>query len=201
VFGCVVQERWNQKPAALYTETFITFTSLQNPMRALLLLPALALLAAPAALAQSYGSDYPTLTEIAVQTDDLSTLATAVTTAGLADALAGDGPLTVFAPTNAAFGALPEGTVEALLQEENREQLSSILLFHVVPGKLRAADLSDGQVLETLAGDTLTVRVTDAGVTINGVTVVAADVNAKNGVAHVIDGVLLPPAPDTRSSY
>jgi len=170
-------------------------------MRALLFLPALALLAAPAALAQSYGSDYPTLTEIAVQTDDLSTLATAVTTAGLADALAGDGPLTVFAPTNAAFGALPEGTVEALLQEENREQLSSILLFHVVPGKLRAADLSDGQVLETLAGDTLTVRVTDAGVTINGVTVVAADVNAKNGVAHVIDGVLLPPAPDTRSSY
>lgn len=170
-------------------------------MRALLLLTAVALLAAPAALAQGYGSASPTLTEIAVQTDDLSTLATAVQTAGLADALAGDGPLTVFAPTNDAFAQLPEGTVAGLLQEENRDQLTAILLYHVVAGSYSAADLSDGQTLETLAGGELTVRITDGGVTVNGVPVVLADAKASNGVAHVIGGVLLPPAPDTRSSY
>jgi uncharacterized surface protein with fasciclin (FAS1) repeats len=170
-------------------------------MRLLLLLPALALLAAPAALAQSYSaSDDPTLAEIAVQTDDLSTLLAAVQTAGLVDALAGDGPLTVFAPTNEAFARLPEGTVEGLLLDENRDQLTSILLYHVVAGSYSAGDLSDGQQIETLSGGQLTVRIADGAVTINGVPVVLADVDASNGVAHVIDGVLLPPAPNT-SSY
>ncbi len=137
-------------------------------------------------------SSSSTIVETAVATDALSTLVAAVTAADLGETLSGDGPFTVFAPTNDAFGALPAGTVDTLLEPANREQLTSVLTFHVVAGKLLAADLSDGQTLTTVQGQTLTVKVDGATVTVNGVPVVQADVEASNGVVHVIGGVLLP---------
>ena len=133
-----------------------------------------------------------TIVETAVATDALSTLVAAVTAADLVETLSGDGPFTVFAPTNDAFGALPAGTVDTLLEPANREKLTSVLTFHVVSGKLLAADLSDGQTLTTVQGQTLTVKIDGATVTVNGVPVVQADVEASNGVVHVIGGVLLP---------
>ena len=133
-----------------------------------------------------------TIVETAVATDALSTLVAAVTAADLVETLSGDGPFTVFAPTNDAFSALPAGTVDTLLEPANREQLTSVLTFHVVAGKLLAADLSDGQTLTTVQGQTLTVKIDGATVTVNDVPVVQADVEASNGVVHVIGGVLLP---------
>jgi uncharacterized surface protein with fasciclin (FAS1) repeats len=166
------------------------------------LLTVIALLfAAPAALAQYSADEEPSLVEVVVSTDALSTLETAVKEAGLVDALSGDGPFTVFAPTDAAFAALPAGTLEGLLMDENIEMLKGILTYHVVPGELRAADLSDGQVLETLAGAPLRVSINDGTVMVGGATVVTPDVAASNGIAHVIDSVLMPPADDTHSSY
>ena len=137
-------------------------------------------------------SSSSTIVETAVATDALSTLVAAVTAADLGETLSGTGPFTVFAPTNDAFGALPAGTVDTLLEPANREKLTSVLTFHVVAGKLLAADLSDGQTLTTVQGQTLTVNVDGATVTVNGVPVVQADVEASNGVVHVISGVLLP---------
>lgn len=164
-------------------------------MRTLPLVLAIALLSAPVVLAQ-VGHDAHqgegTLVDLVVQNEDLATLATAVQTAGLVEALAGEGPFTVFAPTNDAFAALPEGTLEALLAEEGHEQLTSVLLAHVVPGVFRAADLQDGQTLETLGGHVLTVSVVDGRVTVDGAEVVVADVEASNGVAHVIGSVIVP---------
>ena len=133
-----------------------------------------------------------TIVETAVATDALSTLVAAVTAADLGETLSGDGPFTVFAPTNDAFGALPAGTVDTLLEPANREKLTSVLTFHVVSGKLLAADLSDGQTLTTVQGQTLMVKIDGATVTVNDVPVVKADVEASNGVVHVIGGVLLP---------
>lgn len=131
------------------------------------------------------------IVEIAQGNDDLSTLVTAVTEANLVDTLSsGDANLTVFAPTNAAFDALPEGTLESLLA--NQDDLTSVLTYHVVDGEAFSGDLSDGQVLTTLQGETLTVTVNDEGVFINGNRVSTADVDATNGVVHVIDGVLIP---------
>ena len=137
-------------------------------------------------------SSSSTIVETAVATDALSTLVAAVTAADLGETLSGAGPFTVFAPTNDAFGALPAGTVDTLLEPANREKLTSVLTFHVVAGKLLAADLSDGQTLTTVQGQTLTVKIDGATVTVNGVPVVQADVEASNGVVHVIGGVLLP---------
>jgi len=164
----------------------------------------LLLFSAPAAVAQhhtAHADDPGTLTDLVVATDDLSTLRTAVVTAGLADALAGDGPFTVFAPQNAAFDALPDGTVDALLADSAREQLTGVLTYHVVAGKYTSGDLRDGQTLETLSGERLTVSIRDGRVMINDAEVVAADVMASNGVAHVVSGVLLPPAASTGASY
>jgi len=135
-----------------------------------------------------------TIVDIAVGNDDFSTLVAAVLAADLADVLAGTGPFTVFAPTNAAFAALPEGVLEALLLPENRDILVSILTYHVVSGTVLAADVVDGDVT-TLEGNALTLD-TANGVTVNGANVVAADVLASNGVIHVIDAVLLPPGLD-----
>ncbi len=112
--------------------------------------------------------------------------------AGLVETLSGPGPFTVFAPPNSAFAALPAGTVESLVEPANRGQLTSILTYHVVPGRLRAADLRDGQTLTTVNGATLTVRKMGNTVMVGGATVTQADVNASNGVAHVIDRVLMP---------
>jgi|AntRauTorcE11897_2_1112592.scaffolds.fasta_scaffold02275_8 uncharacterized surface protein with fasciclin (FAS1) repeats len=129
----------------------------------------------------------------AVNTPSLSTLVTAVTEAELVATLQSEGPFTVFAPTNAAFEALPDGTLETLLDPANQTRLQDILTYHVVPGAVMSGDLTDGMVVETVNGETITINVDNAGVTINGsAAVTAADIETTNGVVHVIDSVLLP---------
>ena len=133
-----------------------------------------------------------TVVDIAVGSADHSTLVTAVTTAGLAETLSGAGPFTVFAPTNAAFAALPAGTVETLLKPESKADLTAILTYHVVAGSLKAADLTAGQKLKTVNGAELTVSIKDGKVMIDGANVTAADLVAGNGVVHVLDAVVTP---------
>lgn len=145
------------------------------------------------AAAEEAPAELGTIVDIAVGAGDFNTLVAAVTAAGLVETLQGEGPFTVFAPTDAAFAALPEGTVEALL-EDPAGDLTKILLYHVVAGKVLSSDLSDGLTAETMQGASITVGITDGVVTINGATVVAADIEASNGVIHVIDTVLLLPA-------
>lgn len=136
----------------------------------------------------------PSIVEIAVGDDTFSTLVAALQTAELVDALSGDGPFTVFAPTNDAFAALGADTINGLLQEENRGTLTSILTYHVVAGEFFARDLDAGSYeLTTLQGDTLDLVVDSHGaVTVDGASVIAADVDASNGVVHVIDAVITP---------
>lgn len=133
-----------------------------------------------------------TVVDIAVGSSDHTTLVAAVSAAGLVETLNGAGPFTIFAPTNAAFSALPEGTVESLLLPENKDQLTGILTYHVVAGNVLAANLSDGQIVSTLNGQDLTVSIADGKVMINGAIVTAVDLAGSNGVIHVIDSVLLP---------
>ncbi len=133
-----------------------------------------------------------TVVDIAIGSPDHTTLVAAVTAAGLVETLSGTGPFTVFAPTNAAFAALPAGTVDNLLKPESKDKLTSILTYHVVSGNVMAAGLSDGQVVKTLNGQDLKVSIKDGKVMINGATVTAADLVGSNGVVHVVDGVLLP---------
>ena len=132
------------------------------------------------------------IVELASETDILSTLVAAVSAAGLVETLQGDGPFTVFAPTNEAFAALPDGTLESLLLEENRDQLIQILTYHVVPGKVMSTDLSDGMTAATVEGSEVTVSINNYGVSVDGASVVQADVEATNGVVHIIDSVILP---------
>lgn len=133
------------------------------------------------------------IVDIAVASEVHETLVTAVVEAGLADTLSSDGPFTVFAPVDAAFAALPDGTVESLLAEESKESLTDILTYHVVPGAYFAADITDGLMLETVNGDTLKFTIVDGAVNINGMpTLVATDVIGSNGVVHVISDVLMP---------
>lgn len=134
---------------------------------------------------------------VASETESLSTLVTAVKAASLVETLQGEGPFTVFAPTNDAFAALPAGTLDSLLKPENVEQLKSILTYHVVSGKVMAADLSDGQEITTVQGAKLVVSISEGKVYLTDakgskVMVEKADVNTSNGVVHVIGGVLLP---------
>ena len=133
-----------------------------------------------------------TVVDIAVGSADHSTLVAAVTAAGLVETLSGTGPFTIFAPTNAAFEALPAGTVEGLLKPENKEKLTSVLTYHVVAGNVMSSQLADGQKVATLNGQELTVAIKDGVVTINGTKVIAADLAGSNGVIHVVEGVLLP---------
>ena len=130
--------------------------------------------------------------DIAIGSTDHTTLVAAVTAAGLVETLKGAGPFTVFAPTNAAFAALPAGTVEGLLKPEKKAALTNILTYHVVAGAVKAADLKDGQKVKTLQGEELTVSIKDGKVKINGANVTAADLTSGNGVVHVIDAVLMP---------
>jgi uncharacterized surface protein with fasciclin (FAS1) repeats len=132
-----------------------------------------------------------TVVGIAAGNKDFSTLVAAVKAAGLVDTLNGDGPFTIFAPTNAAFEKLPKGTVEELLKPENKEKLTAILTYHVVAGKVMAADVKTGKV-KTVQGSELDVKATDNGVTVDGAKVVKTDIAGKNGVIHVIDSVLMP---------
>lgn len=135
----------------------------------------------------------PDIVGLAVGTEALSTLVAAVKAAGLVETLQGDGPFTVFAPTNEAFAALPAGTVENLLKPENKDQLIAILTYHVVSGKVMSTDLTDGMKAATVNGAEVTIT-TAGGAKVNGANVAAADVVASNGVVHVIDAVILPPA-------
>ncbi|GAA4387589.1 fasciclin domain-containing protein [Hymenobacter koreensis] len=128
----------------------------------------------------------------AIASADHTTLVAAVKAADLVATLQGPGPFTVFAPTNAAFNALPAGTVDGLLKPESKDKLTKVLTFHVVPGALKAADLTDGQELTTVAGEKLKVTLKDGKAMINGATVEIADVVSSNGVTHVVNQVLLP---------
>lgn len=135
--------------------------------------------------------------ENAVNSKDHTTLVAAVKAAGLVETLQGKGPFTVFAPTNAAFGKLPAGTVDTLVKPENKATLTKILTYHVVAGRLNAAQLKDGQKLKTVAGEELSVGVAGGKVTITDAKggkseVTIPDVNQSNGVIHVVDTVLLP---------
>lgn len=133
-----------------------------------------------------------TIVDVAIGSPDHTTLVAALTAAGLVETLKGAGPFTVFAPTNAAFAALPAGTVEGLLKPESKVALTGILTYHVVAGNVKAADLKDGQKVKTLQGGELTVSIKEGKVKINGANVTAADLAGSNGVIHVIDAVLLP---------
>jgi uncharacterized surface protein with fasciclin (FAS1) repeats len=132
---------------------------------------------------------------IASGNDDFSTLVAAVAQAGLVEILQGEGPFTVFAPTNDAFAALPAGLVDKLLLPENKDLLVQILTYHVVSGAVMAADVTAGDV-PSVEGQNITVTTNDNGVQVNGANVVTADIVASNGVIHVIDAVILPPNVD-----
>jgi uncharacterized surface protein with fasciclin (FAS1) repeats len=139
-----------------------------------------------------------TITDIVAGSEDFSTLLAAVQAADLGDTLAGEGPYTVFAPTDEAFAALPEGTLDTLLLPQNQDQLAAILTYHVVPAEVMAEDVTSGDV-GTVEGSPFTVEASDMGVTItdgqgNTADVVQTDIEASNGVIHVIDAVLLPAA-------
>lgn len=164
---------------------------------------ATAFLGAPA-LAHDHGktkaasvTEVGDIVDVAVANGSFTTLVTVVQAAGLVDTLKGDGPFTVFAPTDDAFAALPDGTLESLLAEEGLGTLTTILTYHVVPGKVKAGDIA-GKTLEadTAAGIKLPIDATD-GVTVGNATVTAADVMASNGVIHVVDAVILPPSTES----
>jgi uncharacterized surface protein with fasciclin (FAS1) repeats len=132
------------------------------------------------------------IVDVAVENGSFTTLVAAVQAAGLVDTLKGEGPFTVFAPTDEAFAKLPAGTVESLLLPENKDKLVAILTYHVVPGKVMAADVVKVDSAATVQGQSVTVSVEGSTVSIDGAKVVLADVAASNGVIHVIDSVILP---------
>ena len=132
------------------------------------------------------------IVENAVGSSDHTTLVAAVKQAGLVETLSGTGPFTVFAPTNAAFDAVPKATLEGLMKPEMKADLTKILTYHVVSGAVKAADLTDGQELTTVQGGKLKVSIKDGVVMINNAKVTIADVVSSNGVTHVVDAVLMP---------
>ena len=140
----------------------------------------------PAAAAES------DIVDTAVSAGSFTTLIAALEAADLADTLRGDGPYTVFAPTDEAFAKLPAGTLDELLKPENKDQLTAILTYHVAEGSVASADLSDGQTIPTLQGSELTVAISGGTVRVGDGTVTTPDVAASNGVIHVVDTVLLP---------
>lgn len=156
--------------------------------RTFIALTAATTLGAPA-FADGHGKD---IVDTAVAAGSFTTLVAAVEAAGLVETLKGAGPFTVFAPTDEAFAALPAGTVENLLKPENKDQLVAVLTYHVVPGKVMSADLAGKKLeAETVQGTTVAIDAT-SGVTVDGANVTAADIEATNGVIHVIDAVILP---------
>jgi uncharacterized surface protein with fasciclin (FAS1) repeats len=133
------------------------------------------------------------IVDTAIANGQFKTLATALGAAGLANTLKGQGPFTVFAPTDAAFAKLPPGTVETLLKPENKDRLTAVLTYHVVPGKVTAADVMKLREARTVNGKPLKVSTMGSTVMINDAKVVSADIAASNGVIHVVDTVILPP--------
>lgn len=163
--------------------------------RTLAVFALLAFFAVPAQ-AQDAEESAPTIVEIAQQVDGFSTLVAALQAGDLVGALQGEGPFTVFAPTDSAFAALPEGTLESLLQPENKERLQAILQYHVVPANAMASDVVGMDAVTTLQGSDVSIQVENGTVTLmgqNAATVTQTDIEASNGVIHVIDSVLLPP--------
>ncbi len=170
------------------------------------ILAAGALLSAAPALAHNHGHQHADadIVQVASGNDNFETLVAAMQAAGLVETLQGDGPFTVFAPTDDAFDALPQGTVPTLLRSENRGQLTTVLTYHVVAGRVTAADLTqlirdgDGHArIDTVAGETLTARLVNGNIVLTDaadrqVQVTMADIAASNGVIHVLDRVLLP---------
>lgn len=149
--------------------------------------------AATEAPAEEAAPELADIVDTAVGAGSFGTLVAAVEAAGLVETLKGEGPFTVFAPTDDAFAALPAGTVEALLADP-QGQLTQILLYHVVSGKVMSTDLSDGMTADTVQGSPITFAIADGAVKVNEAMVVTADIEASNGVIHVIDAVILPPA-------
>lgn len=146
--------------------------------------------------------EQPDIVDTAVQADNFETLVQALQAADLVEALRGDGPFTVFAPTDDAFAALPDGTLESLLQPEKKKRLQNILKYHVVSGKAMASDVTGMDAAPTLDGRSIRFQVNDGTVKLmgkNAATVVQADIEASNGVIHVIDSVLLPPKRESTS--
>ncbi len=146
--------------------------------------------AAKEAATQQVGE--PNIVTVAASSGDFNTLVAALKAAGLVETLEGDGPFTVFAPTDEAFAKLPAGTVDSLLLPENKAKLVAILTYHVVPGEVLAADVVKLSSADTVEGQALSISVEDGGVQVNGAHVTATDVMASNGVIHVIDSVLIP---------
>lgn len=148
--------------------------------------------AAIAIAGYAYASNHQAdIVDTAVAAGNFETLVAAVQAAGLVETLKGEGPFTVFAPTDEAFAALPEGTVESLLQPENRDQLISILTYHVVPGAVMSGDLQDGMMAATVEGSQVTFDLSN-GPMVDGANIIQADIEASNGVIHVIDAVIMP---------
>jgi len=141
---------------------------------------------------QEQAADNQTIVEIASGNDNFQTLVAAIKAAGLVETLQGDGPFTVFAPTDAAFAALPAGTLENLLKAENKDQLVAILTYHVVPGTVMAVDVVDITSATSVQGGDITVSVNGGGVMVDDANVIKTDIVASNGVIHVIDKVILP---------
>ena len=162
-------------------------TLLTRSLKPLSLAAALALSALPASAQPA------DIVDTAVAAGQFTTLAAALDAAGLVETLKGDGPFTVFAPTDAAFAALPAGTVEDLLKPENKDKLTAVLTYHVIAGKVMSGDLSDGMQAATVNGAEVTITTAD-GSKVNGANITGADIEASNGVIHVIDAVILPPS-------
>lgn len=158
----------------------------------LVLIAVFAFAASQATAGHHKGKAKMDIVDTAVAAGKFETLAAALGAADLIDTLKGDGPFTVFAPTDEAFAKLPEGTVESLLKPENRDQLVAILTYHVVPGKVMAADVVKLDTAKTVNGQSVTIQVVDGGVQVDNANVIATDVKATNGVIHVIDTVILP---------
>jgi uncharacterized surface protein with fasciclin (FAS1) repeats len=140
------------------------------------------------AFAESHVKD---IVDTAVGAGNFTTLAAALEAAGLVETLKGAGPFTVFAPTDAAFAALPAGTVEDLLKPENKEKLAAVLTYHVVPGKVMSTDLTEGMKAATVQGGEVTITL-DGGAKVDGAVISSPDIEASNGVIHVIDSVIMP---------
>ena len=133
-----------------------------------------------------------TIVDIAAGNESFSTLVAAVKAAGLAETLSGNGPFTVFAPTDEAFAKLPEGTLESLLKPENVDKLRAILTYHVVPGKVMASQVVGLDSAKTVQGQSVSIAAGNDGVAVDGANVIKTDIEASNGVIHVIDSVILP---------
>ena len=148
--------------------------------------------AAVAALSAPLAAQDKDIVDTAVAAGSFETLVAAVQAAGLVETLKGDGPFTVFAPTDEAFAKLPAGTVESLLKPENKDQLIAVLTYHVVPGKVLSSDVVNLTSAKTVQGESVSIKAGENGVMIDNANVVAVDIETSNGVIHVIDQVILP---------